>query len=487
MMGSAGRRRIQIISLETGLAEEDWAGWRELNARLGGKIALVGDDILVTNPAFMRGGIAEDAMNSVLIKLNQIGTLTETIDAIDLARRAGWTAMVSHRSGETEDTTIADLVVATGTGQIKTGAPSRSERVAKYIRLLRIEGELGDGARYLGARAVRRRRRGSRVAVGRRRGASGGPVGLVTPTGRPRGDNRRLCRNRHGGDDRRQLPAVHPDPMDHLYPCPAVGMMIGYYANQRSDRRAGPWSRILVNGVFAGLVTGLTAALLLILIKGIFFYADSGSRPRPGRPDHVPDGRRVRLSALSGSWPWCRAGDGRGARRRLVHGLLLAGAVRDGWDARAADNARCPRRGRHLRRGATEGAVSGADPSRVDAANRRLGRVGAGTRRVGPRSPGSRPTLDKSTRGTRTLGRSDTPRHTALGRPILTLVAADEHLARTSRMRSRVDTSPEQIEDRCGFGPDECPPGEHLSHSRRAVDPRRHRPRIETPRGPGAS
>jgi enolase len=146
--------RYPIVSLEDGLAEEDWAGWRELNARLGDKVQLVGDDILVTNPAFIRRGIVEQAMNSVLIKLNQIGTLSETIDAIDTARRAGWSAVVSHRSGETEDTTIADFVVAMGTGQIKTGAPSRSERVAKYNRLLRIDDELGDGARYLGRAAL---------------------------------------------------------------------------------------------------------------------------------------------------------------------------------------------------------------------------------------------------------------------------------------------------------------------------------------------
>ena len=146
--------RYPIISLEDGLGEEDWAGWRELNARLGSRIQLVGDDILVTNPTFIARGIAEDAMNSVLIKLNQIGTLSETIDAIELARGAGWTAMVSHRSGETEDTTIADFVVAMGTGQIKSGAPSRSERVAKYNRLLRIEGELGDSARYPGRSAL---------------------------------------------------------------------------------------------------------------------------------------------------------------------------------------------------------------------------------------------------------------------------------------------------------------------------------------------
>ena len=146
--------RYPIVSLEDGLGEEDWAGWKELQARLGSKIQLVGDDLFVTNPTFIRKGITEQAANSVLIKLNQIGTLTETIDAIDVARRAGWSAVVSHRSGETEDTTIADFVVAMGTGQIKTGAPSRSERVAKYNRLLRIADELGDDARYLGRAAL---------------------------------------------------------------------------------------------------------------------------------------------------------------------------------------------------------------------------------------------------------------------------------------------------------------------------------------------
>jgi enolase len=146
--------KYPIVSLEDGLGEDDWAGWRELTSRLGSKVQLVGDDILVTNPAFIARGIKERAMNSVLIKLNQIGTLTETIEAIDLARRAGWTAMVSHRSGETEDTTIADFVVAMGTAQIKSGAPSRSERVAKYNRLLRIEGELGGSASYLGRLAL---------------------------------------------------------------------------------------------------------------------------------------------------------------------------------------------------------------------------------------------------------------------------------------------------------------------------------------------
>jgi enolase len=146
--------RYPIVSLEDGLAEDDWSGWQLLTERLGGTIQIVGDDLLVTNTERIARAIEADAANSVLIKLNQIGTLTETIEAIELARSAGWSAVVSHRSGETEDTTIADLVVAMGTGQIKTGAPSRSERVAKYNRLLRIEGELGDGARYLGRRAL---------------------------------------------------------------------------------------------------------------------------------------------------------------------------------------------------------------------------------------------------------------------------------------------------------------------------------------------
>jgi enolase len=146
--------RYPIVSLEDGLAEDDWAGWVELTKRIGDRVQLVGDDIIVTNPTLIARGIRERAMNSALIKLNQIGTLTETVQAIETARRAGWTAVVSHRSGETEDTTIADLVVGMGTGQIKSGAPSRSERVAKYNRLLRIEEELGEAAVYPGRSAL---------------------------------------------------------------------------------------------------------------------------------------------------------------------------------------------------------------------------------------------------------------------------------------------------------------------------------------------
>ena len=148
--------RFPIVSLEDGLAEADWPGWRALTSRLGSQVQVVGDDLFVTNPLFIRRGIEERAANAVLIKLNQVGTLTETIGAIDLARSAGWGAMISHRSGETEDTTIADLAVATGTGQLKSGAPSRSERVAKYNRLLRIEEELGGRARYAGRDAFSR-------------------------------------------------------------------------------------------------------------------------------------------------------------------------------------------------------------------------------------------------------------------------------------------------------------------------------------------
>ena len=138
------------------MAQEDWGGWRLLTERLGSKVQLVGDDLLVTSVERIRRGIAEKAANSVLIKLNQIGTLTETLDAISEARKAGWTCVISHRSGETEDTTIADLAVATGAGQIKTGAPARGERTAKYNRLLRIEEGLGDKARYAGRDILKR-------------------------------------------------------------------------------------------------------------------------------------------------------------------------------------------------------------------------------------------------------------------------------------------------------------------------------------------
>ncbi len=139
-----------IVSLEDGLAEDDWEGWRMLQAALGDKVQLVGDDLLVTNPERIRRGIREQACNALLVKLNQIGSLTETLEAIQLVQRAGWNAVVSHRSGETEDTTIADLAVAFNIGQIKTGAPARSDRVAKYNRLLRIEEELGETAHYAG-------------------------------------------------------------------------------------------------------------------------------------------------------------------------------------------------------------------------------------------------------------------------------------------------------------------------------------------------
>ena len=142
--------KYPIISIEDGMGENDWAGWQLMTARLGKRIQIVGDDLFVTNTERIRKGIALKAANSVLIKLNQIGTLTETLDAIAMAHRAGWTAVVSHRSGETEDTTIADISVAVNAGQIKTGAPSRTDRVAKYNQLLRIEEELFDVADYPG-------------------------------------------------------------------------------------------------------------------------------------------------------------------------------------------------------------------------------------------------------------------------------------------------------------------------------------------------
>jgi len=148
-------RRYPIVSIEDGMAEDDWDGWKHLTEALGDKVQLVGDDLFVTNVARLKEGIDRGVANSILIKVNQIGTLTETLDAIELARKAGYSAVISHRSGETEDTTIADLVVATGAGMIKTGAPARSERVAKYNRLLQIEGELGEAAVYAGRTHLR--------------------------------------------------------------------------------------------------------------------------------------------------------------------------------------------------------------------------------------------------------------------------------------------------------------------------------------------
>jgi enolase len=147
--------KYPIRSIEDGLAEDDWDGWAALVQRIGGKCQLVGDDLLVTNPERIHRGIEAGAANSVLVKLNQIGTLSETLEAVDMAHRAGWTAVISHRSGETEDSFIADLAVATGAGQIKTGAPARSERTVKYNRLLAIEAELEDDAVYAGWDAIK--------------------------------------------------------------------------------------------------------------------------------------------------------------------------------------------------------------------------------------------------------------------------------------------------------------------------------------------
>jgi enolase len=145
-----------LVSIEDPLAEDDWAGWAALTSSIGDRVQIVGDDLFVTNPERLRRGIDDGCANALLVKVNQIGTLTETLDAVALAHRSGYRCMMSHRSGETEDTTIADLSVATDCGQIKTGAPARSERVAKYNRLLRIEEELDDAARYAGAGAFPR-------------------------------------------------------------------------------------------------------------------------------------------------------------------------------------------------------------------------------------------------------------------------------------------------------------------------------------------
>jgi enolase len=142
--------QFPIVSLEDGLAQDDWEGWKMLTKELGDRIQIVGDDLLVTNPQRVKRGIEEKTCNALLVKVNQIGSLTETIEAVDLCHRAGWRTVTSHRSGETEDATIADLAVALNTGQIKTGAPARSDRVAKYNQLMRIEAELGESGTFAG-------------------------------------------------------------------------------------------------------------------------------------------------------------------------------------------------------------------------------------------------------------------------------------------------------------------------------------------------
>jgi enolase len=147
--------KYPIVSIEDGMAEDDWAGWKGLTEALGDRIQLVGDDLFVTNPTRLSKGIADGVANSILVKVNQIGTLTETLEAVEMAHRAGYTAVMSHRSGETEDSTIADLAVATNCGQIKTGSLSRSDRLAKYNQLLRIEEALGPAARYAGRSVLR--------------------------------------------------------------------------------------------------------------------------------------------------------------------------------------------------------------------------------------------------------------------------------------------------------------------------------------------
>ena len=164
---------IRSSRIEDGCAEDDWDTWKLLTETLGNKIQLVGDDIFVTNPERLRRGIAEGSANSILIKVNQIGTLSETLETVEIAHRAGWTAVMSHRSGETEDATIADLAVATNCGQIKTGSLARSDRTAKYNQLIRIEEQLGDAARYAGPRScgasIRSQRSARRIATTIRR------------------------------------------------------------------------------------------------------------------------------------------------------------------------------------------------------------------------------------------------------------------------------------------------------------------------------
>ena len=312
--------RYPIVSLEDGLAEDDWSGWQQLTARLGTRVQLVGDDLLVTNPSRIQRAIDERSANAVLIKVNQIGTLSETIHAIDLARRHGWGAVVSHRSGETEDTTISDLVVAMGTGQIKTG-PRRARSGSPST------------TGCCGSRKSSATRQSSSVGLRcpclHRR-----PVRPHDPRRGPRRDRRRLCRNRDGRDHRRQLPPRHPDRTDLLAPddsrpacssatTPTSARIVGWAHGAESlptgsmRERSPPSPRA---------PAARHQGALLLRRRWL-------SRPGAGWLAVVPDRRVLRLRALPRRRS--RAGPCQGGRdgRSLVRGLLLEPATVNGRDA----------------------------------------------------------------------------------------------------------------------------------------------------------
>ena len=214
--------RYPIVSIEDGMDEEDWDGWKLLTERLGDRVQLVGDDLFVTNPERLRRGIELGVGNSILVKVNQIGTLTETLEAIRIAREAGYTAVISHRSGETEDTTIADLAVATGAGQIKTGAPSRSDRVAKYNRLLRIEEELGAAAEFPGLQAFAQASRLVKECGARPRSTGHGSARprRADATASRRARRRPAARTAPAARARRQPDPLGPGRPDRAHPRP---------------------------------------------------------------------------------------------------------------------------------------------------------------------------------------------------------------------------------------------------------------------------
>ncbi len=282
-----------IVSLEDGLAEDDWLGWKLLTERVGDRCQLVGDDLFVTNPERLQRGLDERSANAILIKLNQIGTLTETLDAVGLARRHGWGAVISHRSGETEDTTIADLAVATGAGQIKTGAPSRSERVAKYNRLLRIEAELG-ARRHLPGSVGARDHPVSRAHpdLGGRSRRPRCPAGSSTGVRYSRAMSASAWRSSSPSRSRsssRSRPSCSSS-------APIAGIIIGGYANNRSARWR-PMRRVFLNAAWAGLVTGLSLAILYVILRLLFVFADTGTMPRRLHRSTAPWARTAPTSA----------------------------------------------------------------------------------------------------------------------------------------------------------------------------------------------
>ena len=317
--------RYPIISLEDGMAEEDWAGWSTLTDALGDRLQLVGDDVFVTNTERLKRGIDSGVANSILIKVNQIGTLTETLAAIRMAREAGYTAVISHRSGETEDVTIADLAVATGCGQIKTGAPSRTDRVAKYNQLLRIEEALGPDAEYPGAG----------VRVPSWLNESGGTVhGRAQAALQQEGDQRRGERSAHGMPSARSAtqPRARARATRAAAGRPRRVAPTGARVRVRWDR-VGRVGLLVVLAVVRGSTSSRRSALLVDALAG---RAAAGDRPAARARERALLKRQQQLAQ--------RPGDDRARRARAGDGAAGRAPVRDHAACRTTERSRAAQR-----------------------------------------------------------------------------------------------------------------------------------------------